>query len=62
LNTAIGAADTAAAVPSLTAATAAVSPDMVLIVNSTTVLTKNKLKQIIGDLVNMIVNGSDLLT
>jgi hypothetical protein len=62
LNTAIGAADTAAAVPSLTAATAAVSPDTVLIVNSATVLTKNKFKQIIGDLVNMVVNGSDLLT
>ena len=62
LNTAIGAADTAAAVPNLTAATAAVSPDTVLIVNSATVLTKNKLKQIIGDLVDMIVNGSNLLT
>lgn len=61
-DTAVGAAAAAAAVPSLTAATAAVSPDVVLIVNGATVLTKNKLKQIVNALYGLVADSSNLLT
>jgi hypothetical protein len=62
LNTAVGAADTAAGLPSLTALTAAVSSDVSVLVNAATVLTKNKLKQIMSALVRSLTDSCDLLT